>query len=374
MRAGLHEALLHGAVLDHEDGLAVGVAHDGGGGEHESALGGREHHFEPGVHAGAQRLVGVGEGGADVDRAGGVVDPRADGGDRGGEGAVGVGVDAEGDGLADGEASQFLLGEGEVDVDRVDGLEGDEGVALGKELAGIDLHDAEAAGEGGGDVLLGDGDGELVDGGAGLGGGGLGGVELVRRVGVVGTQFAGALEVDLGQPGLGLEAAQLGLLAGGVEHDERIAGGDGGAGAGDHGADQAFEFRLHGDSLVTGEGADRFEGVGPGLHGGGGGADGGRRHDHGGVCGHGLADGEELVAEDRAENGEGDDGGEDGAFDHGSGERRGKEAVGASWSQRPSRARGACSWSGDAISVSVCRKTVSARSASSRPAAVRVMR
>ena len=58
---------------------------------------------------------------------------------------------------------ELLLGQGEIDKDRVEGLQGDDGVRLAEYLAEVDLADAEAAAEGGADRLLGDGGADAVD-------------------------------------------------------------------------------------------------------------------------------------------------------------------------------------------------------------------
>jgi len=289
---------------------------DGRRGEDERAFGGREDDFGAAVHAGAEGFVGVGERGADVDGSGGSVDAGADGGDLGVEGAAGVGIDGELHRLAFAQAAELLLREREVDVDGVDAFEDDDGIALGEELAGVNLHDAEATGEGGGEVFLGDGDLELIDGGGGLGGGRFGGVEIGGRIGAAGAEFAGAVEVDFSELGLGFEAAQLGLFAGGVEDDEGITCGDDGAGLSDDVEDEPVELRFEGGALEAGEGAYGRERIGPGLLSDGRGADSGWGHDDGGVGGHLAPDGEDFVAENGAEDGQRDHCGEKQAFIH----------------------------------------------------------
>ncbi len=85
-------------------------------------------------------VVGVGERGADLDVARGRIDDRVDGGD------LALGLPALGGqlyGRAGVQARHLLLGHGEVDVDRLQGLERHDGGAGGQVLAQIDLADPE---------------------------------------------------------------------------------------------------------------------------------------------------------------------------------------------------------------------------------------
>ena len=125
---------------------------------------------------------------------------------------LGEGVDADLDRLAHLDLRAALLRQGEVDIERVEVGEGDQRGPRPHILAGLDLADPEPAGERRLDPLL-------VDGGPDPGhvGARLVELRLILVQGRLGGEIAAgealrASEVRLGEPCLGLEAAQLGPL------------------------------------------------------------------------------------------------------------------------------------------------------------------
>ena len=125
--------------------------------------------------------------------------------------------------LTHGELRKALLGQGEVHVDRIKGLELDDRVAAFEVLPDIDLADPQISSEGSPDRFSGNGGPDFID-------GGLGGLELGLRllVGILGddvlraeVRVAGEIVARQFQTGLG--RVQLSILLPGVKADKGLS-------------------------------------------------------------------------------------------------------------------------------------------------------
>src|SRR5262249_13447199 len=119
----------HDRLLRDQDGGGNGVVDEGDAGE----------------EAGAQALVLVGQRGPHHDGATLLVDQRIDGVDRAGDSLAGQRIDLKLDGLPDMDLAEVDLGHAEVDLQRIDGLQLEDGVALREILADADRAQAEYA-------------------------------------------------------------------------------------------------------------------------------------------------------------------------------------------------------------------------------------
>ena len=120
------------------------------------------------------------------------------------------------------QPGQLLLGEGEVDVDRIEGLQRHDRVALPEGLAEIHLPDAQAAAEGRADRLLGDGGAQGLHLGHRLPMAGDGGVIVRLGDDLLLQHLHVAGEDGFRQRHLGLGAGELGLLDARVLADQQV--------------------------------------------------------------------------------------------------------------------------------------------------------
>jgi len=155
---------------DHVHQVAVRVEADRGLRHHHHVAGLAQREADPGEGARAQRAVGVGQGGAHGEVAGAGVHRRFDRRHLGLEAAVGKRVHAQADPGADGHLAHALLGQGEVHVDRIQGLQADHRVTRVEVLAQVDAAEAQHAVERRADGLLRDQGALRLGPGAGLGG------------------------------------------------------------------------------------------------------------------------------------------------------------------------------------------------------------
>jgi hypothetical protein len=107
-------------------------------------------------HTGAQQFVRIGQRGLHRDVARGGIDLGIDRGHRGFKLLVGEGVHRDGDLAAQRERGQLALRHVEIDEDRIELLQRQQGCPAGDKLSDIDLPDAHAAGERCAHMLLGD--------------------------------------------------------------------------------------------------------------------------------------------------------------------------------------------------------------------------
>ncbi len=149
-------------VRDNEYRIAVGGVKNGRGGNGQHLLAGRQADRHIDEHAGPEPLTAVGHGRLDLDVAGIGVHQRIHGRDASFDRRSREGVAGDSYRQAGVQSANLLLGKGEVDIDRVECLQGDDGVPLAEYLAEVDLADTETATEGGADRLLGDGGADVV--------------------------------------------------------------------------------------------------------------------------------------------------------------------------------------------------------------------
>ena len=128
---------------------------------------------------------------------------------------------------ADAKILQVLLRQGEVDVDRVHGLQRHDGVAAVEVLANVDPADAQHAVEAGADGLALDGGLGVGDGGLGLPLVGVGGVEIALRIRVLFAQVLLTLERVHREVAVRLGGFERRLFLVGDQTHEQVALADG---------------------------------------------------------------------------------------------------------------------------------------------------
>src|SRR6266508_190930 len=217
-------------VLHDEDRIAVGRVADRGRREGDDRAAGAQHDLRLDEHAGVQPAVHVAERGLDLDVPGRGVADRIDGRDASGQISARHALEGHAHAAPDARLADLLLGHGEVHIDRLQGLQGYDGIATLEVLAEVHLPDAQEAREGRPDLLP-------VDGGADLAHPGLR-LLVLRRGTVVIRLGRDALPVEVGHPvqvetgevPLRLRRGELRLLLPGVQLHEHFPGLDGLAG------------------------------------------------------------------------------------------------------------------------------------------------
>ena len=259
-------------VVDDEDRVAVGGVEHGRGRNGDNLFPDREADRRVDEHPGTELFLRVRHRRLQLDVPGFGVHQRVHRRDSTVDRQAGKSVARDPHRKADAQPGQFLLGEGEVDVDRVEGLERDDRITLAEDLAEVHLPDAQASAEGRADRLLGDGGAE----GAYLGHRllviGDGGVVVRLGNDLLRQHLDVAREDGLRQFHLGLGAGELGFLHARVLADQQVA---------PLHLPPRLECDLHdlcrqlggnGDPLDRGQRADRRKGGLPGFgtgHGGG---------------------------------------------------------------------------------------------------------
>ncbi len=179
-----------------------------------------------GEHAGKEFVIRVGNLGPDQHVARVLAHPGVDRRDLAGEGLARQRIDAHMRLLPDRQYAQRLLRRREVGIDRIELLQRDHAEADRDILADIDPADAEPAGEGRDDFLLGDDRLGALDGRR---------RRIARREGGVHLRLGGvaaddelllAVEPDVGVLELRHAALEIGLIDGIVDIDDRRAGRD----------------------------------------------------------------------------------------------------------------------------------------------------
>ena len=236
---------------------------------------GAERHLHVDEHAGAQFAEGIPERRLDLHVAGRLVNLRVDGRDRADRPGEPHAVRGHADLGADLERRDVLLRHGEVHVDRIHRLQGNDRVAPLQVLAQVHLPEPQHAGERGPDRLALDRGPHLAH--VRLRGLGLGREAVVLRLGhhALLEQLGRPREVEIRELALGHRGGQLRPFLIGIEPHQHLARGDLAARVELDPVDQAGQIGAHRDAVHGHDAPDRAQGRRPLV----------LPRDH---CGHGL--------------------------------------------------------------------------------------
>ncbi|VTR71024.1 hypothetical protein DESC_880050 [Desulfosarcina cetonica] len=225
-----HHAALTGFPIrrrgfHHEHRIAVRRVKHGRGRNGEHLPDGGQRHSDPNEHPWTKMFLGIDHRGLHADIARGTVHHRVDGGNTSRDGFTGQGIGGHIHRQPALDQGQFLLGQLEIDENRIHGLQHDDGITFAQVLTQVDLTQPQPAGEGCPDGLLGDRRPDGVHLGGGLFESGLDSVEIGPGDHVFGQQFPGPLQVEPGQFHGGLGRAHLGRFGGNILLNQKVAPG-----------------------------------------------------------------------------------------------------------------------------------------------------